>query len=313
MRQSSGTLKQSIGPSLRRLLLSKWVLSAAMGVAAAISVVAIARPAGGQTTVWGVVMIAVIVALGVYVLIGFGLTLAGFDAVAPEIAERLASDPDQQQLLTRWLARARWARFVGGFAGVIAWILGTQTHGDLVVLGFGGIAAGAFAAELHHLRRPSGPRTARLDRRTVSDYLMTADARRMVGVAALAGVIAVVGLVKSNSGHAAAWGIGAVVVIGLAHLGQRRVAGRARPAVSEKLTAADDLVRELAIGRGLARPATYLGLAMLANAAYALQSTASGWGAVGFVARGYALYLWWHNRRLGLDFLLTSARQPLLA
>ncbi len=211
------------------------------------------------------------------------------------------------------MARPRgWARFVGGFAGVIAWIFGTQARGDLLVLGCGGIAAGAFIAELHHLRRPSGPRTARLDRRTVGDYLMIADARRMAGVVAVAGVLAIVGLLKSR-GHVVAWGIAAAVVIGLAHLGQRRVAGRARPAVSEKLTAADDLVRELAIGRGLARPATYLGLAMVANAAYALQPTGNGWGAIGFVARGYALYLWWHNRRLGLDFLLTSARQPLLA
>ncbi len=104
MRQSSGTLKQSIGSSLQRLLVSKWVLPLGMAVVAI--PVAIARPAGGQMSALGIVTMAAVVALGVYLLVGFGVTLAGFDAVAPEIAERLASDPDQQRLLTRWLARA---------------------------------------------------------------------------------------------------------------------------------------------------------------------------------------------------------------
>lgn len=298
---------------VQRLVPSKWALRIGIGMAVAAILLATARPADDPPSVWNMAVMAIVVTLGVYVLIGCGLTLAGFDAVAPDIAERLAADPDQQRLLTRWLARARWARWVGGFAGLIAWMLGTNTHGDLLVFGCGGIAAAAFISELHHLRRPSGPRSARLDRRAVGDYLMTGDARRMVGIAAVAGIAAIVGMASSNSGHATAWGIAAMVVIGLAHLGQRRVAGRARPASSDKLTAADDLVRELAIGRGLARPATYLALAMLADAAYALQPNVHGSAIVGFAARCYALYLWWHNRRLGLDFLLTSASQPLLA
>ncbi|TPW11138.1 MAG: hypothetical protein FD127_3392 [Acidimicrobiaceae bacterium] len=33
---------------------------------------------------------------------------------------------------------------------------------------------------------------------------------------------------------------------------------------------------------------------------------------LGATAWLYALYLWWHNRRLGLDFLLTERRQSVL-
>ncbi len=85
--------------------------------------------------------------------------------------------------------------------------------------------------------------------------------------------------------------------------------------MSEKLTQADDLVRVLASGRGLARPATYLAMAMGAQAAYAPEPSI-GWigAAAGFVGRVYALHLWWwYNRRLGLDVLIASPNPPLLA
>jgi hypothetical protein len=92
------------------------------------------------------------------------------------------------------------------------------------------------------------------------------------------------------------------------------VATRARPALSPTLTRADDLVRELAICRGLARPATFLALALLARAAFALRPTLGLAGSLlGFAAWCYAFTLWWHNRRLGLDFLRDEMRRPILS
>jgi hypothetical protein len=102
-------------------------------------------------------------------------------------------------------------------------------------------------------------------------------------------------------------------VLGAARVAQQRVATRPRPAVSDKLRRADDLARELAIGRGLARPATFFALALVARGCISLTPAIGGLGRVlGGAAWLYALYLWWHNRRLGLDFLLTEPRDTVL-
>jgi hypothetical protein len=85
------------------------------------------------------------------------------------------------------------------------------------------------------------------------------------------------------------------------------VATRPRPAVSADLTRADDLVRALAIGRGLARPATFFALAVVARAWLALEPALGGVGpTLGMAAWLYALGLWWRNRRLGLDRLVAG-------
>jgi hypothetical protein len=238
-------------------------------------------------------------------------------ASATEIADHLASDPDQRRLLVRWLTRARWARFVAGFSGCLMWIVGTSGGGDLLLLGTGGIAIGAMLAELHHVRPRKGPRTAGLRVRSVGDYLMSQDARRMIIVSLLAGAVVIVGAVEGHSRAAMWWGLGALFALGTARLAQVRVATRPRPALSESLTRADDLARELAIGRGLARPATYFALALIARGCYSLMGVGGVVGSLGRVCAGaawlYALYLWWHNRRLGLDFLLTANAEPILA
>jgi hypothetical protein len=149
-------------------------------------------------------LVLVLVAALVLIITNITLRLAGFDADASEIAGQLASDPDQRRLLSRWLERARWARFVGGFSGCLMWALGTQTKGDLLLLGTGGIAVGAMLAELHHIRPRTGPRTARLDVRSVGDYMMGQDARRMIGVGLAACVVAVTGAVDGEA-RAAMW------------------------------------------------------------------------------------------------------------
>lgn len=271
-----------------------------------------------EITFLGLAMLAMASMLAVAVVLSYTLQLAGFDADAADIAQRLARDPDQQRLLTRWLGRARWARFVGGFAGFVAFVLGTSSQGDLLLLGTAGIGAGAALAEMHHFRPRTGLRTARLDVRKVGDYLMTHDAHRMIGVGAAAGAVAVAGvttmLVEGDSAAPFWWGAAALAVLGAARIAQQRVAARPRPAVSPQLTRADDLVRELAIGRGLARPATFLALALVARGGYSLIPAIGQLGRlVGAAAWTYGLYLWWHNRRLGLDFLLSESRDPVLA
>jgi hypothetical protein len=168
-------------------------------------------------------------------------------------------------------------------------------------------------AELHHIRLHKGPRTARLDVRSVRDYMMHQDARRMIGVGLVGSMVAVTGAVSGEARAAMWWGLTAVAALGAARLAQERVATRPRPAVTDKLMRADDLARELAIGRGLARPATFFALALVARGCYSLMPVIGGLGRVlGGAAWAYALYLWWHNRRLGLDFLLTEPHDTVL-
>jgi hypothetical protein len=261
-----------------------------------------------------IVAVAGFGALALFVLVVLLRHLAGIDDEAPSIAAGLASDPEQRRLLTRWLQRARWARWVGGFCGLLAWLLATNGKADVLVFGTAGIAAGAVVAELHHLRRARGPRNARLEVRTVDDYLLNYDAGRMSLVAGVAAIVALATVWSSRTRVGTWWAIAALVVVGLCRVAQWRVATRARPALSPTLTRADDLVRELAICRGLARPATFLALALLARAAFALRPTLGLAGSLlGFAAWCYAFTLWWHNRRLGLDFLRDEMRRPILS
>lgn len=274
--------------------------------------------AGGERTdgphLWLVLNLTVAVVLVFYVLLSLGVQLAGVDADAPELAQHLAAHPEQQRLLTRWLERARWARFVGGFAGLVACLLATNFQGSLLLFGAGGIYLGAMIAELHHARRPAGPRVARIEVRRVGDYLTTRDLRWMVGVGIVAAVLGFLGLWDGDTRSASWWALAALAALGLTRLMQERVVTRARPAVSPELTCADDLARELAIGRGLARPATYLGLAMLAEATDSLTPLLGDLASfLGTVCWFTAAVLWWQNRRLGLDFLKEGVRGPVIA
>ena len=253
-----------------------------------------------QLVVVGLLGVAVLV-----LVIRLPAMLAGVDPDAAVIAAGLTAAPDQQRLLTRWLQRTRWARNVGGVAGLVWWVFGTSLQGDVLLYGVGGVAIGSVAAQLHHVTRPSGTRTARLDRRTVADYLPPGWRRRMIATAALAAALAVAGLVLDDSGSAAPWGGAALVALGACHVVQRRVAGRPRPALATGLALADDLARQLAIDRGLAQPATYFALALIAHGASELEPSLGGWATLISVGAWlYALSAWWRNRRLGLDAVL---------
>lgn len=301
MRQSRGS---------RRFAAWRWFISlAAINVAAA--VILLARADGGDPTLGLIVMIC----LGVIwsaVIVHLLLRVAGVDAEASEIAAALAADPDQQRLLTRWLERARWFRFVGGLCGVIVWLLGARAVGNPFVWGFAGIAAGAVAAELHHLRRPAGPRTARLEVRSVRNYLWPFAGWHMAGTAAVGALVAVAAaMLRAWAGAGLA--AGAVAAIGIGHLVQRRVASRPRPALPDSLRGADDLARELAIDRNLAWPCTYFGLSLVATAALRVGDDTWYLGFGGVLAQAYAIGLWWRNRRLGLDWVLRERPEPVLA
>lgn len=263
---------------------------------------------------WAIGTIVLVTVAAAVALLGIGLRLAGFDADATEIAAGLAAHDDQRRLLERWLVRARWARFVGGGSGLLAWFLGTNGRGDVLLFGTGGIAIGAMLAEVHHVRHRRGPRAARLDVRTVGDYLLADDVKWMIAVAAAGVVVATIGAVHHDSRAACWWGGAALVVILLARLAQQRVADRPRPAIPESLVHADDLARRLAIGRGLARPATYVGLALVAHGCRALRPEFGGLAtSAGGIAALCAFVRWWQNRRLGLDFVIGTDPPTVLA
>lgn len=186
--------------------------------------------------------------------------------------------------------------------------------GDILMFGTGGIAIGAVLAEMHHIRRSSGPRTAPVQASGVSDYLLERDARWMIGVGAVAVAAPATGVWSADTRAATWWGLGSCAALGLARLAQYRVVTRARPAVSKNLSRADDIARELAIGRGLACPATFSALALVTRSFFALEPTIGNVARVlGVAAWITAFVLWWQNRRLGLDFLTSGQRDPVLA
>jgi hypothetical protein len=282
-----------------------------------VSTTLIVRSGTGGTggTVFSLPALLIVVGLAtvvLYLLFHSVRMLAGVDPEAGYIAAHLGRDRDQQRLLARWLLRARWARNIGGLAGLIFWLIGTSAQGDVLVFGLGGVALGAMAAELHHMRPSPGPRTARLEPRSVGDYLMEQDRRRMIGAAIAAGVLAASAMALGER-TAAIVGALALLVLLAARTLQMRVATRGRPATADHLRRADDFARELAIGRGLARPATFFALALVARGCFILGDATNGaLVLVGVVIWIYALGLWWNNRRLGLDFVL-ERREPVLA
>jgi hypothetical protein len=253
------------------------------------------------------VVLGVVLLLTVVIVARTAVLLAGVDPEADRIAGRLVHGTDQQRLLSRWLQRTRWARNVGGLAGLAWWLFGTSASGDLLLLGVGGLAIGSIAAQLHHVGAAGGRRTASLDRRSVAGYLRPGWRWRLMAVALGAVLLGLTGLAYGNR-EAALFGLVAVGVVGVTHLVQRRVAGRRRPALSASLQAADDLARELAIDRGLAQPAFYFALVLIAHGAYGLADDIGGVAIVVSIgAWFYALWAWLRNRRLGLDFLMAQA------
>ncbi len=291
-------------------------VAAGLGLLALTTIATVSYSDGSDATM-SIGQLLLVGTLGVILLIALAqtlVTLAGFDPDAALIATRLAADPAEQALLDRWLNRTRWARNVGGLAGLVWWLFGTSLNGDVLLLGVGGVALGSMAAQLHHVQRRSGPRTASLQRRAVGDYLSVGSKRHLVAVGVASLSMFVAGLALGEGRTSAVWAFAALGVLLIANLVQRRVAARPRPALPAGLNAADDLARGLAIDRGLGQPAVYFALVLLAHGALDLRSSVGNlawWIAAGCWL--YALVAWWKNRRLGLDGMLRSNRSSTAA
>lgn len=267
---------------------------------------------GWTTPSVATVLITVVTALlGAFALFVLGRNLAGHDPDARLIAARMSGDEPSRLLLTRWLQRVRWRRWLGGFLGVLLGLL-LSTNGtgpDLLLLGFGGIMVGSLSAELHHLRPAGGqgPRAAELGRRRLSDYTVRIEQQTMAALAAIALGVLVLDLVhgrvagegKGQSGGGWAWSLAVLVVLAVVVAMQWRIVTRRRPALPAELRRADDLARRLAVSRGVTRPGLVLALALLAEALGAV-----GMGGFGAMAWLGAVGLWLFSRRLGLDWLL---------
>ncbi len=258
----------------------------------------------------GVLLAVVVIAIALNSLYGLVMMLAGVDPDARLIASSLVPGAAEQQLLTRWLVRTRWARNVGGWAGVAWWMFGTSGQGDLMLYGVGGLSLGSMAAQLHHVRTQPGPRTASLDDRSIASFVVSKRLSRMAAV--VVGAALLVGLgIAASVWRSAAFGAGAAGIIGLTYLVQWRVARRPRPALSVDIERADNLARALAIDRGLAQPSVYFGLALLAHGFVLLRDPLGGVSiAVSVVLWMLAMGLWLENRRLGLDWLIPRSSTP---
>ncbi len=253
-------------------------------------------------------LVALLLALALFVL---GRNLAGHDPDAGRIAARLSADEPSRLLLTRWLQRVRWRRWLGGFLGVLTGVLATVNGSgpNLAVLGFAGIMVGSLSAELHHWRpaRGEGPRAADLGRRRVGDYTHRSEQWAMAVLAVLAAGTLVAdrtagrlaGEGQGRPGGVWPWSLAILVVLAVVVAMQWRIVTRRRPALPSELRRADDLARRLAVSRGVTRPGLVLALALLAEALERL-----GLGGFGVLAWLAAIGLWLFSRRLGLDWLL---------
>ncbi len=260
---------------------------------------------GGGSTAWGLLLLAGVLAL---VAGAIAYLLFSDDREATAVATRLAAEPDSVALIDRWLRRARFARNLGGLAGLIVWV-GTWTNGmngsTLVVCGMGGVLLGAVASELHRARPVAGPRTASLRPRTIASYLVSRDQRRTVILTAA--WIATGWVAFGADSNGALWlsGLAIATLAGVRVL-QWRIAARPRPALPDRMLAADDLVRELAITRGLAQPSNTFVLALFVPTLPLLDASPIGPWVDPLIVVAFVLSVWWwaKNKRLGLDWLL---------
>lgn len=245
------------------------------------------------------IVTAVLVLLGL-LLLTMSLSLAGVDPDADEFASAAAPGELGERLLRRWLHRVRWRRWVGGLVGMLSGptisLLFESVDLGFVYSGLVGLTLGSLSSELHHIRRGrDSARVADLTVRHISDYANSTD-QKALGVCGAAAVATLAYALVSPA--STGWAVGAVAVLLVAIAMQQRVALRRRPALTTELREADDLLRAIAISRGIARPAIALALASI-GIALAPSDTAAA-EIVETVVWIAALVVWWTNRGLGL-------------
>ncbi len=273
----------------RWLLRGRFLATGALGSLLVVLVVlaTTARHSGSKPLVWLVGSVFVVVA--VLTLVGATQVFLGVVPATWMQSRALASDELAQRLLARWLSRARWARAVGATCGLALFAFGPGPP-NFLLWGLGGVAFGGLLAELRPFHgRDRSAATASLDRRAVTAYLEPV-ARWAQLLATAVAVVALAGAVR-DGGAPARWATAACAVSAVVVLAQLMVTRRPRPALSLALQQADDLARWLAVSRGLAVPGAMLTLV--------LAGQAMGDG-MGFLCYSAAMFLWWHNRNLGL-------------
>lgn len=272
------------------LVRRRWPLFALPLVVAVIPLVAVSPDGGGSRA--GIVVFAAGVALFAVLL---GLHLSGRDPDAEARGRSLDPDPIGAALLTRWLSRSKYFRFVGGTVGAI---LGVGfVDGSLVPVLLGalaGIVVGGGLAEVHALRRPrSGPRNADISIRRFADYTAPIDVAALAvagGGAVLVGSATLIVAGPDRRLALAACCAAAMTVI-VTLLMQWRLVVRPRPALSADLRRADDLMRRLAATRGFARPGIALAMGLLAAS---VSTGAAGAGAASLSPLLWVLTLIWY-------------------
>ena len=224
-------------------------------------------------------------------LVGISFVLARSGAPATTLAGGPSVSPGSEELVERFIERSRRYRRGGAWAGIVlavlvAVIAEAEGHpllgergvdlGVLFAIGLGGSVAGSVAAEAFRFRAPRGPRTASLEVRDLARYDDPVTARRERAVGCVAVVAAVCG-VAIGSPTVALWLVPIALLALLGRWATRRIALRARPALSPDLQQADDQVRLLAASSGLGRPLATLSLLLLSFQLGALADAAQGW------------------------------------
>lgn len=245
-------------------------------------------------------------------IVGIALNLAGFDPDARKLGDRLVPGPLGGTLVTRWVKRSRYARFVGGAVGfILGFGLAVYVNRieTLALLGLAGVAVGGALAEIHVLRRvKSGPRVVDLTRRRFSDYVGRLDLVLIVTTALCALILSTTAFIIDGFGAAALWPAAGLLVMAVVVAVQHRVTMRPRPSLGPELLAADDLLRHLAATRAFARPSVALGLGLTAYGISLLDQSHGGplvdptWVGIATVALWIAAGLvFMTNRRLGIN------------
>lgn len=255
-------------------------------------------PTGATTAVQVVVGIALVGALGLGAFL-FGVNLAGFDPDAGTIASRLAVDEASQRLLSRWTHRVRWRRWIGGTSGVVLAVFSSNPTW-LIFAGLTGAALGSISAEFHLCRpSPTARRVVSLERRQMRDYLTRWSVAELAFVLMLAVAASIIVSIDQQRLATPGWLVGAIGVVALALAMIGLVVHRRRPALSQELRAADDLLRRLAISNGIAAPMASVGLMAIATGLHQ-----HGFEGAAIVVGFLAIIGWWRNRRGGLDYVL---------
>ncbi|GIH08665.1 hypothetical protein Rhe02_67320 [Rhizocola hellebori] len=154
--------------------------------------------------------------------------------------QRLAITVDNGNHVIAYLATTRRWRALGLAMGVVASVLtGLPAISINSLPLLAGWFAGALIAELRVLPPPSGPqRMAFVTRRKLSTYV-SPPGRALFRVAAV--LIVPIGLISPM--RTLPWTVGALAVVALVLVIQRRVLDRPQPAGSPDLIAADDAIR----------------------------------------------------------------------